>query len=100
MKNLVIATFPVAEGKCEQLQAALIAALPDTRAFDGCISLDVYQELGTKSFTLVEDWESFEHYERYLVWRMEGGLAETLDSLLDGGAQSFRVQRFQARPDI
>ena len=75
MQNLIIATFPAAEGKFDQLQAALIAALPETRAFDGCRSLDVYQEQGSQTFTIVEDWESIDHYDRYLQWRMQGGLA-------------------------
>ena len=100
MQNLIIATFPAAEGKFDQLQAALIAALPETRAFDGCRSLDVYQEQGSQTFTIVEDWESFDHYDRYLQWRMQGGLAKLLDELLDGGASGFKVQKFQARADI
>ena len=100
MKNLIIATFPAAKGKFDQLQAALTSALPETRSFDGCRSLDVYQEQGTETFTIVEDWESFGHYDRYLQWRMQGGLAGLLDELLEGGVSGFRVQKFQARPDI
>lgn len=100
MKNLVIATFPAAEGKFEQLRAALVEALPATRAFDGCLGLDVYQEEGTETFTLVEDWESLDHYDRYLEWRMQTGLPQLLDELLDGGAGAFRVQKFRARADI
>ena len=100
VRNLVIATFPAREGKFEQLKAALIAALPDTRAFEGCISLDVYQEQGTQAFTIVEDWESFDHYDRYLSWRMDGGLAELLEELLEGGVSGFRVQKFDAQRDI
>ena len=30
MKNLIVATFPAAEGKFDELQAALVAALPET----------------------------------------------------------------------
>jgi quinol monooxygenase YgiN len=100
MKNLIIATFPAAEGKAEQLAAALAAALPDTRAFDGCIRIDVYQEKGTSTCTIVEDWESFDHYDRYLEWRVEGGLMTTLDELLENGSSGFRVQKFQARNDL
>lgn len=76
-------------------------SLPDTRAFDGCIELDVYQEEGTNIFTIVEDWSSFEHYDKYLAWRTEGGMAELLEDLLEGGFPAgFKVQKFLARNDV
>jgi len=102
MKNLIIVEFPAAEGKFDELEAVLKAALLETGAFEGCRSLEVYQERGTETFTLVEDWESFDHYDRYLQWRSEGALAKLLDELLEGGlsAQPARIQRFQARPDV
>ena len=102
MKNLIIVKFPAAKGKFDELEAALKVILPETRAFEGCRSLDVYQEQGTETFTLVEDWESFDHYDRYLQWRSEGALPQLLDELLEGGlsAQPARIQKFQARPDV
>jgi quinol monooxygenase YgiN len=101
MKNLIIATFIAAEGKFETLTELLKASLPDTRAFDGCIELDVYQEEGTNTFTIVEDWSSFEHYDKYLAWRAEGGLAELLEDLLEGGYPAgFKVQKFVARTEL
>jgi len=101
MNNLIIATFAAAEGKFESLAQVLKEALPDTRAFDGCIELDVYQEQGTNTFTLVEDWASFEHYDRYLAWRMEGGMAAMLEDLLEGGFPAgFKVQKFLARKEL
>ena len=47
MQNLIIATFIAAEGKFDSLEEILKQSLPDTRAFDGCLQLDVYQEEGT-----------------------------------------------------
>ena len=44
MKNLVIVSFPAKEGMLENLKETLKAALPDTRSFDGCISVDTYIE--------------------------------------------------------
>jgi len=101
MKNLIIATFIAAEGKFENLAGALKDSLSDTRAFDGCIELDVYQEEGTNTFTIVEDWSSFEHYDRYLAWRTEGGMAALLEDLLEGGFPAgFKVQKFVARIEL
>ena len=40
MKNLVIVSFPAKEGMMEELKETMKAALPDTRAFEGCISVD------------------------------------------------------------
>lgn len=96
MKTLAIAEFPAAQGKYEELEATLRAALPDTRAFDGCISIQTYLHPETETFTLIEDWESPEHYARYLAWRMENGLGEMLDNLLEGGIAGFQPRTFIA----
>ena len=101
MQNLIIASFIAAEGKFDSLEEILKQSLPDTRAFDGCLQLDVYQEEGTSTFTIVEDWSSFEKYDEYLAWRMEGGMAELLDDLLEGGFPAgFKVQKFLAKRDL
>ena len=76
MKTLVIAEFPAKEGKFEELEATLRAALVDTRAFDGCISLETYLHSESKTFTLIEDWESADHYAKYIAWRSEEHTSE------------------------
>ncbi|HQV03522.1 MULTISPECIES: antibiotic biosynthesis monooxygenase family protein [unclassified Novosphingobium] len=96
MKTLVIADFPAKQGKFSELEAALRAALPDTRAFDGCHSLETHLHPETDTLTLVEYWESPEHYQRYLAWRAENGLPEALDDLLEGGFAAFKPRTFVA----
>ncbi len=96
MKTLVVAEFPAKPGKLEELETSLRAALRDTRAFDGCISLATFLHPETSTFTLIEDWESPAHYQRYLAWRMENGLGELLDDLLEGGAAGFAPRTFSA----
>jgi quinol monooxygenase YgiN len=100
MKNLIIATFTAAPGQFDRLEKMLIEALPETRAFEGCLSLEVYQEEGTEALTIVEDWESFEHYDRYQQWRGQGDMPALLEEVLQGGMSGFRVQKFRARPDV
>ena len=87
MEYLVLADFKTNQGMAGDMAAIFKEALVDTRAFDGCNSIDVYFEEKTSTFTLVEDWKSLEHYETYLQWRIDGGIADLLDPVLDGGWQ-------------
>ena len=100
MNNLVLATFPAQTGKLEELKNLFREALVDTRAFDGCISIEVYVEKDTETVHLVEDWESLEHYGKYLQWRLDTGLPALLDPILEGGASGLKVMRCGVREDI
>ena len=85
MKNLVIAEFKAQPGKAEELTNIFNEALVDTRAFDGCLSIDLYYEEKTNTFTMLENWESLNHYEKYLQWRIDTGIQEVMDPVLEGG---------------
>lgn len=91
MENLVIVSFPAKAETLNSLKEALKSALPDTRAFDGCISVDTYIEQSTNTIHLIEDWKTLEHQQKYLEWRVQTGLLEMLDPLLDGGAENLKV---------
>ena len=91
MKNLVIVSFPPKQGMIENLKTTLKGALPETRSFDGCISVDTYIEEATNTVHLIEDWESLEHQAKYLDWRIETGLLEVLEPLLEGGAAGLKA---------
>ena len=81
MKNLVIVSFPAKEGMMNDLKEMLKNALPDTRSFDGCISVDTYIEESSNTVHLIEDWETLEHQADYLKWRVETGLLDILEPL-------------------
>ena len=91
MKNLVIVSFPAKEGMLDDLKQTLKNALPDTRSFDGCISVDTYIEDATNTIHLIEDWETLDSQAAYLNWRIETGLLESLEPLLDGGAAGLKA---------
>ena len=91
MKNLVIVSFPAKDGMLDNLKETLKVALPDTRAFEGCISVDTYIEDETNTIHLIEDWETLDNQATYLNWRIENGLLTDLDPLLDGGAAAIKV---------
>ena len=90
MENLVIVSFPAKAETLNSLKEALKSALPDTRAFDGCISVDTYIEQSTNTIHLIEDWRTLEHQQKYLEWRVQTGLLDMLDPLLDGGAANLK----------
>ena len=89
MKNVIVVEFRAKEGKQEEVASLFREALGDTRAYEGCISVDVYFEPKTNTYTLIEDWESLEHYDAYLQWRMDSGIQEVVEPLLDGGMDGF-----------
>ena len=91
MKNLVIVSFPANKEMLETLKSAMKEALPDTRSYDGCISVDTYIEESTNTVHLIEDWETLDHQTKYLNWRVETGLLEVLEPLLDGGAAGLKA---------
>ena len=91
MKNLVIVSFPAKADMLETLKEAMRSALPDTRSYDGCISVDTYIEESTNTIHLIEDWETIDHQAKYLNWRIETGLLTDLDPILEGGASSIKV---------
>ena len=91
MKNLVIISFPAKETMMNELKETLKQALPDTRAFNGCISVDTYIDEANNTIHLIEDWETLEHQKQYLNWRVETGLLDALEPLLINGAKSLKA---------
>jgi quinol monooxygenase YgiN len=56
------------------LHAALHAILSDTRAFDGCLGVDVLIDTADPTHIVaVEKWESEEHDAAYRAWRTGDG---------------------------
>ena len=91
MKNLVIVSFPAKPETLNTLKESMRRALPDTRNFEGCLSVNTFIEESTNTIHLIEDWESLEHQAKYLNWRIETGLLEVLEPLLEGGAAGLKA---------
>lgn len=67
----------------EKLKSTLENILPDTRAFDGCISVQVTSNQDEPlNLVLLEVWESRQKNEKYLAWRTETGAFEVLGAML------------------
>ena len=85
MGELVVLDFKAADGKFDALADMFRAVLGDTRSYDGCIKVDVYEDRGSSTITLVEEWESLSHQRIYLGWRIETGIQEVTKDILEGG---------------
>ncbi len=91
MKNLVIVSFPAKTESLDILKQSMKDALPDTRSYPGCISVDTYLEESTSTIHLIEDWETLDDQANYLNWRVQTGLLTALDPFLEGGASSIKI---------
>lgn len=68
------------DGAPEQIRAVLA----DTRAFDGCLGVEVLVDVADAAHvTIVERWESLGHDDAYRAWRATPAGASTLGELLD-----------------
>jgi quinol monooxygenase YgiN len=51
-----------------------------TRAYDGAIRVETLMSNDSDDVILYEEWESVEHHQAYVGWRVETGLADLLSS--------------------
>jgi quinol monooxygenase YgiN len=85
LSAIVIVDLPATEQTRDELVALLEEALHDTRAFDGNRGASLCTEHEEPTMvTIVEHWESLEHYLAYDAWRVETGFMEQLEPMLGG----------------
>ena len=74
MPTTVIFEIQAKPGTGNQLVSALKQGLPETRSREGCLGLEVHQNLDdADDLVAIETWESRAAYESYLKWRQENG---------------------------
>ena len=85
MSVTVTLLFPTKAEVSDAFFETLSAALPETRAFDGCIGVTTHRDLDDPSkVLLIEEWETREHQLAYLKWRAETGLLDAIGPMLAG----------------
>ena len=89
--------IPVHEEKLEGFLDVLREALKETRAYEGCQDVGTFVEMETGNVMLVELWETAEHQQAYLNWRIETGLTEALSDFLAG---ELKPRTFVIRDDV
>ena len=83
MAVTVTLEFSVLLERVEEFKALLRELLPDTRSYEGCLEVDVYQGHDNPGIMyLVEDRESKAHQQKYQAWRDESGIAEVIGPFL------------------
>ncbi len=70
-------------GTGDEVVAFFRSVLPETRAYEGCTSVDTLQNADdADNVVVVEVWESREQYEKYLAWQRERGVSNRLKQAL------------------
>ena len=94
MSVMVTLELPAKPDRVSEFLDVMRAALADTRAYEGCESVETFVEESTGSVLLVELWETAEHQQTYMKWRMETGLMDAIGEFLSGApvARTFNIK--------
>ena len=85
MSTVALVELHVKPEGVEGVKAGLKKLLVETRAYDGCQSVDVYNDLDNKgTLVLYEKWDSPGHHKKYMAWRQETGALAQLATALTG----------------
>ena len=83
MGVVVLLEMQIKPEAVDEVKAFMKENLPDTRAYEGCQGLDVYDNMDeTGNLVVYERWDSRPHYEKYLAWRTETGTMDQLGTKL------------------
>ena len=93
-KNLVIVGINVKAGQMDNVMKILESdgGLPTTRAYDGCISLELTINEESNTIWIVGNWESYEKYNAYLQWRQtQDTVIGNMVPFLKGGEKGLKI---------
>lgn len=77
MPVMVILELHIKPEAVDDVVAGLAADLPDTRAYEGNLSVEVLRnQADSGHITLVERWQERANQEKYIAWRTETGSME------------------------
>ena len=94
MSVLVLLEAKVKSEDISNMKSYMAEILPDTRAYDGCKSIDIYSNTeDTSSWVLVEHWESRAHHGKYIAWRTETGVVDKIGAMLTGSPNTRYFER-------
>ena len=83
MAVTVTMALVIKKERLDEFKGLMKDALPDTRSFEGCQSVDVYESQDNPGeLFLVELWDSKEHQQKYVAWREETGMMDVLGAFL------------------
>lgn len=93
-KNLVIVSLEIKEGQRDNVLEILNSegGLPTTKAYDGCLSLEMTINEDTNTIWVVSNWETNDKYAAYLKWRQtEDTVIGAMVPFLKGGVNGINI---------
>ena len=89
----MIVEFPVHAETRPEFISELNKILVDTRAFEGCLGVDVWtNDQDDDSVWLLEEWQTREHQAAYLKWRGDTGNTSHLGPFISGDLRFLWLQ--------
>lgn len=84
-KAIITFELPLKAEAVEGFLEMLPGILTETATKDGFISIAAHRKPDDpNTLLLLEEWESAQHYQTYLQWRMDTGLMDVLGPILGG----------------
>jgi quinol monooxygenase YgiN len=86
----VLLEVGVVDGRYDDLKNKFVEILPDTRSFDGNISIYITRNQDDPAkLVIIELWETRGHYEKYLEWRTQRGDMDMLGEMMENPSWRF-----------
>ena len=80
-----IMELTITEGRFDEFRDFMLKILPETRPYEGCVSIEFVRNQDNPAHVLVmEKWNSRKDYENYFNWRMESGVMKELVGMIEG----------------
>ena len=85
MPHTVYLEFKCLEGKGAEFLEVLLPSLSDTRAFEGCLSVETYSNSDAPDTVFLwEKWAERSDQEAYMNWRVETGMLDLIGPFMAG----------------
>ena len=83
MSIIVLFNMSAKEESLEEIKKYFKEILPDTRSFEGCQGVQMYENTESPTKLIIHSkWASEEAQKKYGAWRMETGVIDKLTSML------------------
>ena len=94
MSHTVITEFNCQKGIGAAFLSGLLPALAETRAFEGCESVETYTDTDNPDrIFLWEKWATRQNQEAYLAWRVEAGMIDQMESVMESPPRFMHLSR-------
>jgi quinol monooxygenase YgiN len=82
MSKVVVAQLKSKEEKFEKLKSFLSEKLPEAKDFEGCKGIHACVNDDKKIIILYEIWESIDAHKKYVQWRKDKGVHDSISEML------------------